>query len=207
MRLRRTKIVCTLGPASASEEQIEALMRAGMDVARINFSHGSRSEHALLVQRIRAVAERLDRPVAILQDLQGPKIRTGTLENGACRSCCVQGRALRSRHARFPAPPRSSPRPTRRCPRDVKPGDRVLLSDGAIELRVRSVSGPDVVTEVVNGGALAQHQGINLPGVAVSAPALTAKDREDLVFGIWQGVDYIALSFVRQASTSSRRRT
>ncbi len=183
MRLRRTKIVCTLGPVSSSEEQIEALMHAGMDVARINFSHGSRAEHALLVQRIRAVAERLDRPVAILQDLQGPKIRTGTLENGA-QVVLREGQTFTLTTRQVPGTAEVVSTTYEALPRDVKPGDRVLLSDGAIELRVRSVSGPGRGDRGDHGGALAQHQGINLPGVAVSAPALTPKDREDLAFGI-----------------------
>jgi pyruvate kinase len=199
MRQHRTKIVCTLGPASSSEEQIEALMCAGMDVARINFSHGARSEHALLIQRVRAVAERLDRPVAILQDLQGPKIRTGTLENGAS-VVLREGQTFTLTTRLVPGTAEIVSTTYEALPRDVNPGDCILLSDGAIELRVRSVNGTDVATEVVNGGVLAQHQGINLPGVAVSAPALAPKDREDLAFGIWQGVDYVALSFVRQAA-------
>jgi pyruvate kinase len=198
MTLRRTKIVCTLGPASDSEERIEALVRAGMNVARINFSHGTHDEHATAIARVRRVAERLDTPIAILQDLQGPKIRTGELVSGqpvalqtganftlTTRPVMGTAETVSTTYAQLPA--------------DVQPGDRVLLSDGAIELRVERVAGQDVLTRVVHGGLLAEHQGINLPGVAVSSPALTAKDRDDLAFGVAQGVDIIALSFVRSA--------
>lgn len=197
LSIRRTKIVCTLGPATSTEERIEALMRAGMDVARINFSHGVQEEHAATIARVRSVAARLNRPVAILQDLQGPKIRTGSLEGGApvfltdghrfvitTRPVTGNGKMVSTTYADLP--------------KDVKRGDTILLSDGAIELRVTGVVKQDVICEVIHGGSLAEHQGINLPGVAVSAPALTDKDRSDLVFGVEQGVDYIALSFVRR---------
>jgi pyruvate kinase len=194
---RRTKIVCTLGPASDSDATIEALLLAGMDVARLNFSHGSQETHAATLARLRAAAERLGRPLAVLQDLQGPKIRTGALENGApvtlrdgqrftitTRAITGASEGVATTYAAFPL--------------DVKPGDRILLSDGAIELRALEIEGQDTLTEVVHGGVLAEHQGINLPGVAVSAPALTPKDRDDLAFGVRQNVDYIALSFVRK---------
>jgi pyruvate kinase len=194
---RRTKIVCTLGPASDSEASIEALLHAGMDVARVNFSHGTQETHATTIMRLRAAAERLGRSLAILQDLQGPKIRTGALTDGKAvtlrdgqrftittRSITGTTTCVSTTYAGFPL--------------DVKPGDRILLSDGAIELRALEISGQDAHSEVVHGGVLAEHQGINLPGVAVSAPALTPKDRDDLAFGVRQGVDYIALSFVRR---------
>lgn len=197
LSIRHTKIVCTLGPATSTEERVEALMRAGMDVARINFSHGTHDQHAATIARVRTVAARLNRPVAILQDLQGPKIRTGALEGGrpifltdghrfvlTARPITGTGKIVSTTYTDLP--------------KDVKRGDTILLSDGAIELRVTGVVKQDVITEVVHGGSLAEHQGINLPGVAVSAPALTEKDRADLVFGVEQGVDYIALSFVRR---------
>ena len=197
MTFRRTKIVCTLGPASESEERIEALVRAGMNVARINFSHGTRDEHAATIQRVRAVAARLDVPIAILQDLQGPKMRTGGLADGhAVALRTGQDFTLTTRPIEGSAEAVATTYD--QLPADVHPGDRILLSDGAIELRVERVAGPDVVTRVVHGGVLAEHQGINLPGVAVSSPALTAKDRADLAFGVAQGVDFIALSFVRR---------
>ncbi len=195
--MRRTRIVCTLGPATASEARVEALMRAGMDVARLNFSHGTHDEHAAYITWVRAVAARLGRAVAILQDLSGPKIRTGPLKDGrpvelrdgarftlTTRPVVGTSELVSTTYAALPS--------------DVQPGDRVLLADGALELRVLSVDATDVVCEVVHGGMLAEHQGINLPGVAISAPALTEKDLDDLRFGVSQGVDYIALSFVRR---------
>jgi pyruvate kinase len=197
LSIRHTKIVCTLGPATSTEERVEALMRAGMDVARINFSHGTHDQHAATIARVRAVAARLNCPVAILQDLQGPKIRTGALEGGkpifltdghrfvlTTRPVIGTGKVVSTTYTDLP--------------KDVRRGDTILLSDGAIELRVTGVVRQDVITEVIHGGSLAEHQGINLPGVAVSAPALTEKDRADLAFGVEQGVDYIALSFVRR---------
>jgi pyruvate kinase len=193
---RRTKIVCTLGPATESEDMIEALIRAGMNVARINFSHGPQEEQAAAIARVRAVAGRLGHPVAILQDLQGPKIRTGALSGG-------QPVALLPGH-KFIVSTRTVSGTAEQVsttyaslPQDVRPGDTILLSDGAIELRVEQVTATEVICLIIHGGLLAEHQGINLPGVAISAPALTEKDRADLLFGVEQAVDYIALSFVR----------
>ena len=197
--LRRTKIVCTLGPASQSEEKIEALVRAGMNVARINFSHGTRAEHAATMEIVRAVAARLGEPVAILQDLQGPKIRTGPLISGQPVELRTGQRFVLTTEAVSGTAERVSTT-YELLPRDVKPGDQILLSDGEIQLRVEESGDTEVICQVVNGGLLAEHQGINLPGVAVSAPALTEKDRADLIFGIEQRVDYVALSFVRRAS-------
>jgi pyruvate kinase len=195
---RRTRIVCTLGPASWGEECIEALARAGMDVARINFSHGTHDEHAETIARVRRVEERIGHPIAVLQDLQGPKIRIGaltdhqtiTLRDGqtftlTTRPITGDTSAVSTTYAALP--------------QDVKPDDRILLADGAIELRVVAVTEQDVTTQVVHGGPLSEHQGINLPGIAVSAPALTEKDRADVRFGVRHGVDFIALSFVRRS--------
>ena len=197
MQRRRTKIVCTLGPATQSEERLEALIRAGMDVARINFSHGTQEQHAATIERLRGVAQRLDRPVAILQDLQGPKIRTGPLEGGGPVTL-TDGQRFTITTRTISGTAEGVCTTYTALPHDVKPGNTILLSDGLIELRVLGVSGEDVTCEVIHSGQLAEHQGINLPGVAVSAPALTDKDRADLIFGVRQGVDYIALSFVRQ---------
>lgn len=194
--MRRTKIVCTLGPAAQSEEQIQALVHAGMDVARLNFSHGTLADHAALVKRLRVVAARLGRPVAILQDLQGPKIRTGTLAAGPVQLENGRRFVITARDVPGTAEIVSTTYPD--LPRDVHPGDRILLADGTMRLEVEAVEGDDVITRVVLGGPLGEHKGINLPGVNVSAPALTAKDRDDLAFGLAQGVDYVALSFVRR---------
>jgi pyruvate kinase len=195
--MRRTKIVCTLGPASDSDGIIEALLLAGMDVARLNFSHGTQETHAATLIRLRAAAERLSRPLAILQDLQGPKIRTGALAGGKPITL-HDGQRLTITTRPIEGTSESVSTTYEAFPLDVKPGDRILLSDGAIELRTLGIKGQDTLTEVVHGGVLVEHQGINLPGVMVSAPALTPKDRDDLAFGVRQGVDYIALSFVRK---------
>lgn len=196
--MRRTKIVATIGPATESEERLEAIIRAGADVIRLNFSHGTHAGHAQVIQRVRRIAARLHAPIAILQDLQGPKIRTGALAGGSpvlladgatftltTRPVAGTAAAVSTTYAGLP--------------QDVCPGDRILLDDGLIELRVEAVEGQDVITRVIHGGLLGEHKGINLPGIATQAPALTEKDREDLAFGLAQGVDYVALSFVRRA--------
>src|SRR5450755_1403203 len=197
-RERRAKIVCTIGPASDSEETIRDLMRLGMDVARLNFSHGTHAEHAERIARLRRAADDLQRTICILQDLQGPKIRTGRLEDGK--------RVLLKPGALLTITPRKVTGNSELIATDfpglvheVTPGARVLLSDGRIELKVRAVRGDDIECEVLNGGLLGEQQGVNLPGVALTIDALTAKDKADLEFGLKQGVDVVALSFVRSA--------
>lgn len=196
--MRRAKIVATIGPASKSPSMLRRLMRAGMDVARLNFSHGSYETHQAVIQEIREISRQLDRPVAILQDLQGPKIRTGPLKDGSPvelkpgRRFIITTRPVEGDESVVSTSYRN-------LPHDLKSGDRILLSDGLIELKVRSTSSREVECEIVEGGTLAGSQGINLPGVAVSAPGLTRKDLADLKFGIRHGVDYIALSFVRRS--------
>lgn len=195
--MRRTKIVCTIGPATQSEEQLERLMHAGMNVARLNFSHGTQQDHAVVIERLRAISARLGCPIAILQDLQGPKIRTGSLQGG--QPVRLVDAALITITTRDVAGTADLISTTyQSLPQDVKAGDRILLDDGLMELRVLAANETDVQCQVVHGGILKEHKGINLPGVAVSAPALTEKDREDLRFGVMHGVDYVALSFVRQ---------
>ena len=197
-RLRRAKIICTIGPACDSEDCIRDLMQLGMDVARLNFSHGTHAEHARRIRRLRQAARRLKRTICILQDLQGPKIRTGPLKNAKP--------VLLEKGARITITPREVAGTAELIStdfaglaRDLEPGARVLLSDGRIELKVLAIRGADVECEIINGGTLAEHQGINLPGTAVSIPALTEKDKLDLKFGLQQGVDIVALSFVRSA--------
>ncbi|HWQ15868.1 MAG TPA: pyruvate kinase [Roseiflexaceae bacterium] len=197
--MRRTKIVATIGPASGTPQMIERLLEAGMDVARLNFSHGTHEEHARRIGMLRETARRMGQPLAILQDLQGPKIRTGALAGGRPVRLLPGARFTITTHALVGDAARVSTT-YGELPHDVHPGDRILLSDGLIELRVLETSADEVRTEVVFGGELREHQGINLPGVAVSAPALTEKDREDLAFGLAHGVDYVALSFVRRAA-------
>jgi pyruvate kinase len=198
--MRRAKIVCTLGPASQSQEMLEALLENGMDVARLNFSHGSHEQHAENIAKLRAASLKVRKAVGILGDLQGPKIRTGRFIKGGTElkpggtflittDESVQGTdEIVSTTYPFLAA-------------DVNPGDRILLDDGLLELRVLETDKQKLLkTEVIHGGMLKNNKGINLPGVAVRAEALTPKDREDLVFGIKAGVDFIALSFVRQPS-------
>jgi pyruvate kinase len=195
--LRRAKIVCTLGPATDSAERLAALLDAGMNVARLNFSHGTAAEHARRLRLVRRLAGARRIPLAVLQDLQGPKIRTGRLEQG--KPVDLRPRARVTLTTR-PVPGNASLISTtfQSLPREVKRGSRILLSDGLIELRVERVAGREVICRVIEGGRLGEHQGINLPGLPLKISALTAKDRADLKFGIQQGVDYIALSFVRR---------
>jgi pyruvate kinase len=193
---RATKIVATLGPATTNADVLTALIRAGVDVVRLNFSHGTHDEHAAAYATTRAIAKTLGRPVAVLQDLQGPKIRTGTLAGGDPVTL-RDGAIFRITAEAVEGTAERVSTTYQHLPDDVQAGDRILLDDGRMELRVTAVEGTDVVTTVVHGGALGEHKGINLPGVRVSTPALTEKDLADLAFGITLGVDYVALSFVR----------
>ncbi len=197
-RVRRAKIICTIGPACDSEEMICELMRTGMDVARLNFSHGTHPEHARRIQRLRRAARHLKRTICILQDLQGPKIRTGRLKDGKA-VLLKSGTTLTITPRNVVGTANLIATDFAGLAREVEPGARILLSDGRIELRVRSIHGEDVECEVVNGGSLGQQQGINLPGAAMAIPALTPKDKQDIEFGLKHGVDVIALSFVRSA--------
>ena len=197
--VRRAKIICTIGPACHTEAAMRDLLRLGMDVARVNFSHGSHEEHAQNIERLRRAAEREGRTICILQDLQGPKIRTGRLER--------HEPVLIKTGSTVTVTPEDVPGTATRISttfpdlvKEVAPGTRILLSDGLIELRVKSVRGKDLICGVVNGGMLGEHKGINLPGVAFSIPALTEKDRKDLEFGLKHGVDAVAISFVRSAA-------
>jgi len=195
----RTKIVATLGPATDSATRIRELMEAGVDVFRLNFSHGSHDEHARRAARIRRIARGLSANVCILQDLQGPKIRTGRLKDGQPALLAPGTRLTITTRAVVGDATRVSTS-YRALPRDVRVGDRILLDDGLLELRVVGRTRESVRCEVVVGGPLGEHKGINLPGVLVSAPALPPKDRRDLAFGLKLGVDAVALSFVRRAA-------
>jgi pyruvate kinase len=196
--MRRAKIVATIGPASDGPETLDRLLEAGMDVARLNFSHGTQAEQQQRIARLRQAAGRVGRTLTLLQDLQGPKIRTGPLAGGGpVRLVAGQRLTITTRPVEGTSEVVSTGYAA--FPRDVKPGDRILVSDGLIELRALSTSDDAVLAEVVTGGDLRERQGINLPHVEVSTPALTAKDEADLAFGLAQGVDWIALSFVRRA--------
>jgi pyruvate kinase len=199
MDRRRAKIICTLGPASSSAKMIDDLVRAGMDVARLNFSHGTPPEHAQRVAAVRRASGRHQKPLAILADLQGPKIRTGPLQQG--RPVRLRtGKRLTITTKNVVGTSEVVSTTFRALPKSVHKGDRILLSDGAIELRVLSTRRHEVICRIVNGGELGEHQGINLPGIRLRIPSLTAKDRKDLAFALRLGVDYVALSFVRTAA-------
>ena len=194
--LRRTKIVATLGPATSSPEMIVKLIETGVNVFRLNFSHGTRELHEKNVKLIRAEAARLGRPVGILQDLQGPKIRVATFADGQVELEEGQRFDLTCADASPGDSERVGVTYTQLC-RDVKPGDTLLLDDGRLSLKVSEVIGETIQTEVVIGGTLSNNKGINIPGADLSIPALTEKDVEDLIFGAKLDVDWVAMSFVR----------
>ena len=195
--LNHTKIVATLGPASDSETMLHKLITAGVSVFRLNFSHGDLDNKAKLISRIRTIAAGFSRPVAILGDLQGPKIRVGVFKDGGITLTPGEEVTVTSRQVAGEAG--MIPTVYENLPRDVRPGNQILLDDGLMELEVLETNDTDVRCRVVFGGLLKDRKGINLPGTKVSAPSLTEKDLEDLDFCIKQEVDYLALSFVRRA--------
>jgi pyruvate kinase len=198
--MRRAKIVATLGPASSDLDTIQKLLVQGVDVARLNFSHGRLEDHAEVLDRIRLASRRLVRAVAVLQDLQGPKIRTGPLKAGKVGVLLDTGSEITiTTEGDFPGDEKLVATTYRHLAEDVRPGDRLLVDDGLLELRVLSTDGVRARCEVVEGGVLKEHKGINLPGVALRAQALSEKDRRDLAFGLAHGIDYVGLSFVRTA--------
>jgi pyruvate kinase len=196
--MKKAKIVVTIGPASCTPDRLRELMLAGMDVTRVNMSHGTRESHAETIRLVRAIASELDRPVAVLLDLSGPKIRTGLLKDHQPINLQA-GQHLTITTRDIPGDASIVSTNYSHLPQDVKIGDQILLADGLIELRVEQVGLTDILTRVINGGELGENKGINLPGVKLSAPSLTEKDRADLSFGLQQQVDYVALSFVRSA--------
>ncbi|ARA91778.1 pyruvate kinase [Rhodothermaceae bacterium RA] len=193
---RQTKIICTLGPASSDRGTIRRLIEAGMDVARLNFSHGSHEDHRRVIEFVREAAAEMDRPIPILQDLQGPKIRIGKMQNGGVLIHKGQRLVLTTepieygdRHRVYVNYPTLA--------QDVDPGNHILIDDGMLELKILEARDGEVVTEVVVGGPLRSRKGVNLPHIRTSTPALTEKDIQDLEFGLEMDVDIIALSFVR----------
>ena len=193
---KRTKIICTLGPAVDSDEVLEELIRCGMNVARLNFSHGSHAEHAERIARVKRVREKLGTPTAIMLDTKGPEIRTGALAGGRA----VQLRAGQRLVLGCDVVEGSAERVGQTFPdlaRSVAPGARILLDDGLISLAVEAIDGDDVICTVDNDGELGQRKSVNIPGVSIPLPAVTDKDRADLLFGIEHEVDYVAASFVR----------
>ncbi len=196
--MRRTKIVCTIGPASESEEVLERLILAGMDVARLNFAHGTLEEHARVIERIRSLEAKLGKPVAILQDLPGPKVRLGDFEGGAALLRTGAEFVITSQPLLGTAELAHAPSPD--FFREVRVGDKLLADDGLIELKVLASNGVEVRCQVLTGGILRNHKGIGLPSGRMHRAALTKKDLENLEFGIAQRVDFVATSFVRGAS-------
>lgn len=196
--MRRAKIICTIGPATDSAEGLVDLVKAGMNIARLNMSHGDHVLHAQRVEWIRDAARIAGRPVGILADLQGPKIRLGDFENGS--ETLEAGQRFVITIEDVPGTAERASTTLKTLTDDVNPGDQILINDGAIELKAVEVTETDVVTEVIIGGVVSDHKGINLPGVPVSVPALSDKDERDLRWALRHGVDMIALSFVRNAS-------
>ncbi len=186
--MKRTKIICTIGPSSENPKILSKLVENGMNVARLNFSHGSYENHAMLISNIRTVSKKQDRPIGILQDLQGPKIRIGALAKPVTikkNQTIVIGKDIAMDFD---------------ISKSVKKGERILIEDGLMELKIVKVSGNNISCKVVNGGIIKSHKGVNLPDSSVTFPIMTAKDKADLRFGLKQDVDYIALSFVRNGT-------
>jgi pyruvate kinase len=197
-RTRRAKIVGTLGPSCSTIEVFRQLVRAGLDVARLNFSHGSHEQKAELIRMVRQVSREENKPICILADLQGPKIRTGLLVDHK-PVLLEEGEQLTITPRQIEGTAKMVSTVFTTLAENLEPGSRILLSDGLIELRVARLDGEDVVCDIVNGGMLGEKKGINLPGIPVKVPSLTPKDEEDLIFAIGQGVDTVAVSFVRTA--------
>jgi pyruvate kinase len=198
MMIPKTKIVCTIGPTSNSPETVKALIEEGMSVARLNFSHGSHEDHGQMIETIRSAAEEVGRPVAILQDLCGPKIRVGEIPHPGIR--LTAGQRIMLVTNKLPAGGDRIPVSYAGLPSQVKAGDRILIADGIMDLTVERTGESEIVCKVNTGGVLTSHKGINLPTSSLDIPAMTEKDRRDLLFGLDHDVDYIALSFVRAAA-------
>lgn len=199
---RFAKIVCTLGPSSATKAVISKLISAGMDVARLNFSHGTHQSHLEMIRLIRECATEIGKPVAILQDLQGPKLRVGKLPSDGIQLSAgdrVRLFTVGDQRADYEGNDLSLPLDVPNLTRAVKPGNRILLDDGKLELQVTGLSSGVVETKVILGGFLKSHKGVNLPGTDLGIARFTEKDREDLAFGLMNGVDIIAISFVESA--------
>ncbi|MCE9586632.1 pyruvate kinase [Candidatus Uhrbacteria bacterium] len=195
MSYKHTKIVCTIGPASDTVEKITSLVEAGMNVCRLNFSHGTHEQHAELIKRIREVSTKTGEPLCILQDLQGPKIRVGEMPEAGVE--LVAGKPIVFTSGKGDIPTKI-PVTYPNLHEDVKAGQHLLLDDGLLEVIVKSIKGDDVNCEVITGGMLKSHKGLNLPETDTKISAITDKDKEDIAFGVLQGVDWIALSFVRK---------
>lgn len=194
---KNTKIICTIGPSCENETTIEKMIRVGMNCARLNFSHGSYDEFEKIIRLIRKVSQKLKTPIAIIQDLQGPKIRVGTMP--------AQGVTLKKNTniilttKKITGAAERIPVQYKALPGDVTKNDRILIDDGMIELRVKRKAGSEIFCEVINGGVILENKGINVPTASIKANPITKKDKRDLLFGIAHEVDYVALSFVKSA--------
>jgi pyruvate kinase len=196
--MRKTKIVCTIGPASSSRAALDKLVAAGMDVARLNFSHGTQAEHSAVIETIRGAEADWGRPITILQDLQGPKVRLGEFVGGQAMLVTGERFTLTAKSVKGTAS-RSSITHPEFIP-VLQPGDQVWMDDGMIQLTVETAEPDEVQCRVIAGGAVSDHKGVSLPRLPLPASALTEKDRDDLRFGVARGVDYVAVSFVRSAA-------
>ncbi|MGB3532329.1 MAG: pyruvate kinase [Microcoleaceae cyanobacterium] len=194
----RTKIVATIGPASRKPETLKQMVKAGMNIARLNFSHGSYQDHAETVKMIRQVSEEIDIPITILQDLQGPKIRVGQLPNGAIDLIPGETLTLMSEQD-YKAQPNTISIDYPNLAEEAQPGAQILLDDGLLELKITQIQDNSIECQIIEGGILKSRKGVNLPGLALSLPSMTQKDCQDLEFGLSQGIDWVSLSFVRQA--------
>jgi len=197
MLSHRTKIVCTIGPATSSRKVLKELILAGMDVARLNFSHGTHVAHGKVVKSLKSLSKSLNRPVAVMLDLQGPKIRTGLIKGGSLMVKDHDPLTITTRLVK--GGPGLISTTYRGITKDLQPGDKILMDDGLIELKVQSKNKTDLFCEVVSGGIIREHKGINLPGITTGIDAVTEKDKNDLDFGLTMGIDFVAASFVRSA--------
>lgn len=200
--MRKTKIVCTLGPATNSEQMITRLIKAGMNVARLNFSHGTHEEHRAMIQAIRKVSARMNKTIPILQDLQGPKLRVGKIKNDSVE--LKKGNIITITTEEVIGDEKIISTTYPYLSKDVQPGDTILLDDGLIQLKVTAKKSDQVQCKIIEGGSLSDHKGLNLPGVWISQPSFTEKDRDDLLFGIDLGVELVAMSFVRSPDDISK---
>ncbi len=195
--MRRTKIVCTIGPASSSSAMLEKMIRAGMNVARLNFSHGHYDEHLDRIEQIRRISKRLGKTVAIMQDLSGPKIRIGRVKDGCVELRRGQTFTFTTREVEGDAEQVTLPYPS--LVKQMKRNQMIYVDDAKLEFKARSVSDTDVVTKVLVGGEIGSHKGFTVPGMSHDVPGVTEKDKRDLAFGLEHGVDWVASSFVRSA--------
>lgn len=195
--MRKTKIVCTMGPSTEREGVLAGLIREGMNVARFNFSHGDHEEHKARMDMLKQLRKEYDKPVAMLLDTKGPEIRTGVFENGEAVLVSGQPFVLTCHEVIGNATMASVTYP--KLYEDEKPGNRILIDDGLIELLVKEVRGEDIICEVVNGGLISDHKGVNVPNVHLNLPYMSEKDKGDILFGIEQGIDFVAASFTRTA--------